>query len=188
MIPSLGALVKGHALLVSRSHSTMILGSGQGYIDQIFSLIHDYSCLLALDPENDVLLCFEHGSETDDRHLHSCGTTHGHVHLVPMTKIQAESILGAAFVGSSEKETSEAILALESLNNYICGAIFEKGRVPSTFRFVHASSYPSQYLRRCVAEYLGLGHWDWKTSKCEKETLATMSLSADENINIWIGK
>ena len=84
VIPSVGPLVRGHALVVTRRHSSNILASldESGY-SEFREVCRQYSDWSKNAGASDTrLLCFEHGSRCSTEQM-LCSTGHGHVTFCP---------------------------------------------------------------------------------------------------------
>jgi hypothetical protein len=164
IIPSVGPLVRGHALVVTRRHSSNILASvdetGYREFREICKQYLDWSSGKAEDAR---LLCFEHGS-CSGTHQSLCSTEHGHVHLLPLQSNESarvlEAVVGTSITVGDCRELSEV---LNSLQQYVVAfSIGSKQGDHLEGVVLDGSTVPSQYLRRVVAERLGLPQWDWK--------------------------
>src|SRR6266849_5021862 len=95
LIPSVGPLVAGHSLIVSRAHSSNILaGSSVQQRDEIRKLIaaleNSLSDRRGPKPR---LLRFEHGCNDASVNDVLCSTIHGHLHLVPLNAGTADLVV-----------------------------------------------------------------------------------------------
>jgi len=166
VIPSVGPLVRGHALVVTRRHSSNILASldESGY-SEFREVCRQYSDWSKNAGASDTrLLCFEHGSRCSTEQM-LCSTGHGHVHLLPLQNNESTRVLEAlAKQGFKVKDFHELCGVAEHFKQYVTA--FSIGPQQQNLQGVvrDGSNVPSQYLRRVIAEVLGLPQWDWKSN------------------------
>lgn len=162
IIPSLGPLTQGHALMVTRYHATTLVGlTNNSILSEASTLLSEYFRVLDLPPTS-VALCFEHAAPCADPRRVLCSTTHAHLHIVPVHTTDAHSILNR--IGGAYP----LVQSLGDLHNYslpaeyIFAFIASGGGRINNARIVDAASLPSQFMRMMVAEQLELPEWNWK--------------------------
>ena len=158
IIPSIGPITHGHNLLVSRNHLNTIFG-GTFNQTEIYTLL-DFASNLMTNNTNDCILCFEHGSFSQEcKSL--CSTCHAHLHIIPCNMQLSKVIMDDI----CRKEHTGDLMKMKDICNkyseYIL--IYTYGRSYTTsFRVKMAKNLPSQYLRRLVVHHLNSSYWDWK--------------------------
>lgn len=166
VLPSLGQIVPGYLLLVPIHHHRALADMSReelnaaetlnaGLSDQMRSAYG--SCLF-----------FEHGVRVDDSG--GCGISHAHLHIVPFP---------------AEKEPLDELIRtfpFEEISHLV-----DLKRVPPDKSYLYYEStrgnrclfyppfIPSQYIRRLLAEALGIQRWDWRQCGREEQFLSTLS-------------
>jgi len=160
VVPSLGQLVEGHLLLVPVSHYTALADMQSRSIREASELcararetlfkVYGWPCVI-----------FEHGVRGNQSG--GCGIDHAHMHAVPFTGLREpidelkrthslKSIDGIAEIHKEVSPTSPYLYYEETNGQaWTCETAF----------------IPSQYLRKLLAESLGINSWDWR--ECGKE-------------------
>lgn len=162
IIPSIGPLVYGHSLIVTRIHSSNVLinaldGNYLTEIDACLSKLSD----TFLDTENRVLLLAEHGTTIDGCDASLCSTTHGHVHAIPLNRYEADFVLEKSQGWSNDLSLVNICKGLRSRDEYCVVLIYEKnGCVPAMALFESKDLQP-QMVRRFVGEATQNPKWDW---------------------------
>lgn len=162
VIPSLGPLVGGHALLCPKTHVRSFAHLGHNLYEEFSTikkaLIHGLRELYG----NDVHI-FEHGmARTGDRVL--CTVDHAHMHFLPLP---ATVELGDTFdLREDDWTTFDGSLAtlkrLSGGHEYI---LYETPDGDSRLLLAHDRDIESQYMRKIIAAGLGHGnHWNWRTA------------------------
>lgn len=165
VIPSVGPLVLGHALVVTRHHSSNVLAD-LNHIQgaELLSVCTEYmNRTTAQIPGADGLLCFEHGSRCLT--LGSlCSTNHGHLHLLPLREADAAAILrtvsGQPFAIERFQDIPELLGGFQQ--QYVTAFSLASSRPEINGVVLDGAGVPSQYLRRVVAAHVRVPHWDWK--------------------------
>lgn len=162
VIPSLGPLVLGHSLLVTRSHEKSILlyASAAMWRDEILPTLRAFSARVLNQDRNLGLVLFEHGSTARGAHL--CSTDHAHLHIVPMpieTIARLEKVLQAdcELIGISHLEAR-----CRSARDFVYTLRYGAGRIAEHAHFRPAHDLESQHMRRVIAGVLGIDSWNWK--------------------------
>jgi hypothetical protein len=155
---SVGALVEGWSLVSPRAHAVNLLDS---YDDAAF-LSFVRKAIVAAESIYGPVSVFEHGGQHEDSET-SCGTSHAHLHIVPVQfSLQQEAISFDSRLSwlkcslkdiKSLVETSEYLYVSDAYNGEettgdLC--ILEEGQ--------------SQFFRRVVANRLGIPEeWNYRT-------------------------
>jgi hypothetical protein len=187
VIPSVGPLVAGHSLIVTRRHSSCVLGSLEASTAR--SLTRTLSNFIArirtasgLEEE---FLCFEHGLTVacDDSSL--CSTSHGHLHVLPATRTVNTKALASV---EGECFRVGALLPLghyvRQYRQYLAVFCVTRELRIGMVKLQDAAGLPSQYMRMVIANAVGRSDWDWKRYP-NKELLAqTIQLGFPLNLPI----
>lgn len=177
-IPSLGPLVLGHHLVVTRRHqsSVMLHAEITGRMLELQAAIEQLTSLLSrkLEPhfgcsEIGNFVLFEHGSIDDD--WSRCGTSHAHLHVVPVRGSALDEIRAKVRSQFCAVDMHEASKQGNHVRDFVLSSFVCNNRPESKWYFLPAHGIPSQYMRKVVADCLGLGQWDWKADP-ESEVLA----------------
>ncbi len=143
VLPSLGPLVLGHVLVVSRSHHPNLLSMGTNGLTAYEDFKRETSTRLSY--YQDGLLEAEHGS-LENKPAGAC-VVHTHIHWLPGQAHLASSIIGQ-LVSASPKSNAGNLpyFLLRAGNNW---------------EQYQAQNLPAQYLRRRFCELKGRDDWDW---------------------------
>jgi len=182
IIPSVGPLVLGHALVVTRQHSSNVLATlNQMEIDELRSICERCLGWSASRIPEVRLLCFEHGSRCASQKS-LCSTNHGHLHLLPLQESEVAAVLnamgGRPFKISNFQEIDNV---LSPLREYIAAFSLVPNQEAISGAVLDACDIPSQYLRKVVADQIGLDHWDWKLNLNAHLLRRTLALGFEIN-------
>lgn len=148
---SVGALVPGWSLVCPVVHSnnlTMHYKSSQFW--EFVTKTHD-----ALASVYNLNICiFEHGATSEESPT-SCGTSHAHLHLVPLTFSLTQEVLGMSFDSSWESCFSREVSEISSNREYLFMADKVSGKNTTGYVSVLSKS-TSQFFRRVIAKKLGI--------------------------------
>ena len=165
-MPSIGQVVPGYLLLVPTRHH-------RAFADMSLEELNAAEALkTALTEQMRSMygdcLFFEHGVRNPDSG--GCGISHAHLHVVPfpVEKDPVDELVRAfpfeevsSLVDLKRIQPSESYLYFESVQGN---------------RYVFYPPYiPSQYVRRLLAEALGIPSWDWRQCGREDGLLNTLS-------------
>lgn len=163
VLPSMGQIVPGYLLLLPREHYRSFADMSESVLARAESL--KTQLVRQLAPLFGKYLFFEHGVRTPDSG--GCGVSHAHLHAVPfpankepIEKLRSdfEFVRVSGLIDLKSVAPEQSYLYYESL---------------SKDRYVfYAPFIQSQYLRRLLAENLGVQDWDWRQVD-EEETLVT---------------
>lgn len=189
IIPSVGPLVLGHALAVTRRHSNNVLATpNHTAADELAGVCHDYLSQMANRIPDVQMLCFEHGCRyASSKSL--CSTDHGHLHLLPLSQNEISKILyninGQRFRLGKFQEIAGV---LGPFQEYVTAFVVTANSQEIGGVVLDASNVPSQYLRRVVADQLGLSGWDWKSDSNAALLRRTVALGFQPNTQATIGE
>ena len=186
VIPSVGPLVAGHCLLVTRRHSSNVLADlNQTQLDELDTLCNKSVEKLVRGRPNTRLFCFEHGSRCELRET-LCSTSHGHLHQLPLQDEDIDAVLHAA---GGQRFSVPAFIDIRALlrpaEEYIIAFSLTPGSSRSEGIFMDASNAPSQYLRKLIANQIGSSRWDWKVDRNADLLENTLTLGFERNMNIF---
>lgn len=186
IIPSVGPLVVGHSLLVTRHHRCSIFGEiASRQLREIEFLLDEFwPFALRLDDIMPGLLCFEHGAPGN---LESklCSTTHAHLHIVPLFGNKCDVVLESLDGKPLELIDAHALqIALQGLKEYVLAFHVTRGGKLRHAKVIDAKNLPSQYMRLVVARQLGIDAWDWKAHPNSVLLRKTISLGFRLNCNV----
>jgi hypothetical protein len=170
VIPSVGALTPGHSLIVPSDHEHALLpGASISELRELYGKL----LLLRGDDPNTVLFAFEHGCTDPGLNFEACGTIHAHLHVMPLPSNVVDHLL---YNRTSESMTLGDIATRASgFCRFL--AVFQWHDVDSTHGWVApADLFPSQYMRKKVAEALGIGQWRWQEDMRSDTVSATLAL------------
>jgi hypothetical protein len=162
IIPSLGPLVLGHSLLVTRSHekSVLLYGDAATWNEEVLPLLLAFMKQISEHKEEISFVLFEHGSTKPDSSL--CSTSHAHLHIVPVDTDQIGQIKQAVEAQSICMPHSNLLSHCRHLENFIYTSFFLSGSLGTTACLQAAGDLQSQHMRRLIAGILHLRDWNWK--------------------------
>ncbi len=156
--PTVGPLRQGHMLLLPIEHVTSLGRVTVPTARELLTVIDEVKSLLK--ERFGSIISFEHGTTGEER-AGGCGIDHAHVHFLPLpTEIEGlPPVPGAAWaaLGGNWLEDLQRLSA--EGQPYVYFETQSRGRYVTT-----ATSLPSQFMRRWVAEQIGLTTWDWRES------------------------
>jgi hypothetical protein len=189
VIPSVGPLVLGHSLVVTREHSSNVFaGLGHPEVRELEGVCElSMKAILAHTPDVQ-LLCFEHGSRSEFKNV-LCSTCHGHLHQVPLkpddTTAVLDTLKGRTFSCNNYDEIQDLISPFQE---YIVAFSLGLGRNRFKGTVLDASSVPSQFVRKVIADQLGIAWWDWKTNMNANLLRCTLALGFEVNREIGLDR
>lgn len=152
-LPSLGALVPGYVMLISKRHVTAINQLSVGETKSLVTLVRN---LENLGPYREGYLIFEHGlSATEGGN--AC-IDHFHLHLTPsvgLTLLDIENHIPFP----TKKIVLPSIISLRDHNLNPGYILISNGKT----HVCHVSDeFSSQFIRKILAEHVGLTEkWNW---------------------------
>jgi len=171
--PSIGALVPGHMLLVSRDHELNIGAKLHSHesISEFKSVINHL--ISAVSPAfGQKFIIFEHGSTRPSVTL--CSTAHAHVHMVPIQAETERRVLDEVSAADpAELSWSELAQSACEAQDFVWVARATSSGVASRVQLLAAANRPSQFMRRIIANAIGMPTWDWKEDPRTSSVLAT---------------
>jgi len=169
VLPTLGQIVPGYLLVVPKHHHLAIGDMSQDEIQELEAL---RAMLLAtLGASYGTYVFFEHGTRSEN--CGGCGITHAHLHAVPFSAhVDPVGVLKGQFAFDQLQGFSD-LARVPSNSSYLYYEATSKER----YAF-YPSVVPSQYLRRLLAEAIGVRDWDWRECGKEERFLSTLSHTA----------
>jgi hypothetical protein len=187
IVPSIGPLVLGHSLVISRRHSNNIIaGAPSPQLSELRTMCENsMDILLQGDPALQ-LFCFEHGSLLPTEQ-HLCSTEHGHLHLVPLAKEEISRLIDAIGGRGFEADNFQQICnSTSALRQYIAAFCLQPKRKGFYGVVMDAAGLPSQYLRKAIARQLGTPAWDWKREVNRELLRKTIELGFEFNVQVEV--
>ncbi len=163
VVPSLGHFVKGYLLIVPKLHWCTLTDTPGVVISEVEEVKR--AVIRELSPVYGPYVFFEHGARTPESG--GCGIYHAHLHALPLNVDGPLPRLRQQFSALRIESLQE--LRIRTLNrSYL---YYEDCSAGSWVFF--PESLPSQYMRRLIAETLGISQWDWRSSGRQEALLAT---------------
>lgn len=154
IMPCIGQLYETHCLLIPKSHVSCFRELKSLYMDEIESFLLKFTTYFK---KNDDLLIFEHGVNGPSDG--GCGIYHAHLHLI-IVPPDFDPWRIYTFNNNHYFSTLENCLLTDCIKEspYVLVGTKSKG-----FKIEQCNKkLPSQYLRSCIAPYLGISNWDWR--------------------------
>jgi diadenosine tetraphosphate (Ap4A) HIT family hydrolase len=156
-MPTLGQLFKGSVLVLPREHVEAAAMMSAGQLDELEATVAVLERRMSLFGP---CVVFEHGARCHTGA--GCGIYHAHVHIVPVPKeVSCGELLGDGFQYAN---------SFRSVLGNLCGTasyvFFRDTAGLTAYRDLSSTprrNFPSQFLRRRLAEYFGVDRpWDWR--------------------------
>lgn len=150
LLPSIGPLVRGHAMVVSRTHYSSLASMPQDIIREYDDMVRMFFGLPAIAGN---LLEAEHGST-----LGCCAgacVVHTHIHLLPGFMKHYDFLDGSLRLLGTFHD-------LAGIQGFSQPYILLRGSLGKVTMFA-ADSVPTQAIRRVLCDRLGQTNWDWRT-------------------------
>ena len=157
VVPSLGPLVVGHLMLVSKVHKRSVLSSSLPAIQDCDRLLGLCGLRLTKLYSKGVVV-FEHGAGNQER-SGAC-IDHAHLHVLPGPERFVDVVLNEFVNWTAGRSLSELRESVLSGAAYLLVGSIQLERIQL---HILDEPIPSQYLRRAHAEEVRTaGHWDWR--------------------------
>jgi hypothetical protein len=158
VVPALGPLCIGHAMIVSRDHCVSLLSmdlpAREEFLAESITLQGAWS--------GEALTFAEHGASCSDE-SGPC-IAHTHVNVIPGA---GEGLLRLEHLGH-ELLASGSLMSMP----YVHDGYFLIGQA-DTWRLYSSASAPSQHLRQLLYKSFGLDHWDWRLAPNMEQAAVT---------------
>lgn len=162
LIPSVGPLVRGHCLIVPKAHScNLILSVEPSRMHELHFMLNSVRRCFSGRGNPKHLFCFEHGKQTTEDGDTLCSTSHGHLHVLPLIQSQIGYVLERLSMSIPTRVPTNLFLKqIKEFQEYIAAFVWQD--CPRSTGVMSAKGLPSQYLRKLIAEAVGIAQWDWK--------------------------
>jgi diadenosine tetraphosphate (Ap4A) HIT family hydrolase len=154
-MPSLGALARGHTLLIPQEHHTAFALLPGDMRRRTEHLLDRFEASFKRSGRG--MIWFEHGS-ADDGSSGGCGITHAHIHMVPVDAHWARPPLPDVVAWSTIAQ-ERWLDSVPGPGDYL--AVGHQRSVS----VAKVSRVESQLLRRWLAASLGAESWDWRSGE-----------------------
>ena len=179
--PTIGQLVEGYVLVVPVSHYSALDEMPSELLPELAAFCG--SVRTAISQSYGPSVCFEHGAR---KPLNGgCGIYHAHLHIVPWNSPNSPRDLAAELKESFPCRKLETLADLAVDSDGKSPYLFYEDTDHNRYRF-SVGNLPSQYMRRLVAESLGIPDWDWRAAGREERLLATLN-RLSERFNACVG-
>jgi diadenosine tetraphosphate (Ap4A) HIT family hydrolase len=170
VVPSLGQVAEGHLLLLPIKHWTAVGDLPESLSEGFTELSKNITAIL--DEEYGSCITFEHGVRSES--AGGCGIDHAHLHVVPLSAaLDPIDFLKSQFSYEQIGDLSEIGKQSKGRSGYL----FYQDSQSRAYLF-DAANLVSQYMRRVLANVLGVHDWDWRSAGKEDRLLRTLDLLA----------
>lgn len=156
VIPTLGALVEGYLLIVSKAHYESIRQIPKEFLFEFIEVVHKVKSVIR-STYGKSSVCFEHGAASCSNKFGGC-IDHAHLHVVPCNETLSGTI----------REFGMELLPIPSLGTlsdvvgksqpYLYWEDFDESKY-----VIQGSFIPSQFFRKIIADYYSVAEqWDWR--------------------------
>jgi diadenosine tetraphosphate (Ap4A) HIT family hydrolase len=171
VMPTIGPLVKGHLLIVTKKHYLSM-----GHLpESMYQELSDLSLEIrkVLTDRFYAPVFFEHGPISQTKTGGAC-VDHAHMHAVP-----APLDLRADLKKYFQERRIDALIELQDQIRREMAYIFYEDTHGNKYVYDVDETLPCQFMRRLIASKLGLGNrWDWRLYPAKQELLDTLRLLA----------
>lgn len=167
VLPSLGQIVEGYLLIVPVKHYTALADLPTQLVQELSQLCGRVR--RALSVTYGPALLFEHGVRAGQSG--GCGIDHAHLHAVPFATAREPieelkhrhsfKVIGGLSGVNGEVPQGSSYLYYENLSEQPC--VFD------------VDFMPSQYVRKLLAQSLGIDLWDWREYGREKALASSIA-------------
>lgn len=184
LFPCMGCLREGHLLIASKKHYNAIGALDSEVMIELQGLVQKVVAFNKTEFKSETVV-FEHGVTDDSGKTGGCGISHMHLHLLPMSKEEFDSV--SEIIKKTKQNTVRQIKNLrevkkhyENQKTYIIlsflDSIDKKITDNSYLITSDKNHFESQYMRKVVSEVLKKREWDWRKIKNpEPEFINTFS-------------
>lgn len=166
VFPSLGQLLEGHLLIAPLVHYTAL---AEMPIDLVSEFLHTWRHVRTVVSQvYGPCICFEHGARGPLNG--GCGIYHAHLHATPLT--------GVADPVDTLKQRFPYV-QLGQLNQISdlctdlpCYLLYQDSK--ERIYLFNTGPLPSQYMRKLLADALGVQDWDWRSTARDEKLLTAM--------------
>jgi ATP adenylyltransferase len=169
VMPSIGALVPGHALVCPATHHRSVVAAPPNIAREVEDLLSTTRQRVASLTGNPTHV-FEHGSSLHGFRI-ACSVEHAHVHIVPSAVDIRTRLIGVAKWRPAGDDLDDLRSAVGD-DEYLFYAAPTGERLVAT----SAAGFPSQLLRCVIADAIGLADWNWRTDPATNRIRATAEL------------
>ena len=157
VLPSVGQIVEGYLLILSKVHYISIGGVPVDLYGELEELLSKVKRVLVEAYGTSVV--FEHGPSSEEE-LGGCCLVHAHLHIVPApTHVSAIEELSTIFPGKQ----ASSFAPLSMLHQQGIPYLLWENADSCRYVFRINRPIPSQHLRKVVAEKLEVpDRWDWR--------------------------
>ncbi|MEW6412785.1 MAG: HIT family protein [Candidatus Zixiibacteriota bacterium] len=157
-LPTIGQLFKSSLLVLPKQHVETISSLEARDLKHLISLIDRLAGKVST---LGFPIVFEHGAKCGTGH--GCGIYHAHVHIVPVpSQVDCGRLLGRHCQDTTD--LIDAWLQLRNADNYLVARDTHGSTGLIDLRDSKDSDFPSQYMRRRLAELYGVQKsWDWRS-------------------------
>jgi ATP adenylyltransferase len=181
IVPALGSLVPGYLLIITRQHHlsfTLLSSKLLGDLMKIKSIVRQVLTTYFMPP-----VFFEHGMACDLKRTGGC-IDHAHLHCVPLpTDLVSRLVREHDLIRL--QSTDELVTMVGTDRSYV----YLENQKQEQFVLLDPD-VPSQYLRRLVAESVGMREqWDWGVFFFEQNIADTLEVmaTAETELNEALG-
>jgi diadenosine tetraphosphate (Ap4A) HIT family hydrolase len=151
LLPAIGPLIDGHAMIVSKKHFTSLTAMSEESLAEYAALTQ---MLRDLPTIGSNLLEAEHGGITGD--LAGGCIAHTHINILP-------GLASSVELFTTTLSSLSTLTSIEELKQVGAPYIMIRG-IEQHVRLFEARGLPTQFIRRTLAVQLGVADWNWRTA------------------------
>lgn len=173
IVPSLGSLVEGWTMIVSKEHLLCMGELSYDKIDELLlvkkQLTQDISTIFGKS------IAFEHGPSSPGGPI-GCGVDHAHIHFVPVDIDLPKAL--SKLIPFLDLEWQEINDYRDVRSYFLRGLPYLYIEQPSGFGYIATNMhFPSQFVRKAIADHLGIpDHYDWNRYPFHQKMIRTINI------------
>jgi diadenosine tetraphosphate (Ap4A) HIT family hydrolase len=166
VVPSLGQIVEGYLLILPRVHFKAVGDLPANALNKFASISRQVGRVV--EKEYGSFILFEHGTRSEG--MGGCGIYHAHIHMVPIARTADPiTLLKSSFLHREFDDLEQLKTRSEGLLSYLLFQDSDK-----RLYVFDTGPLPSQFMRKLLADALGVREWDWRAYGREERLIATM--------------
>jgi len=168
---TVGALVEGWTLIISKRHVPAMGALTEVELSELQQLVIKVRNLM--ESHYGFVVMFEHGPACEGTAF-GCGIDHAHLHVVPL-QITLAPLVEHELQFHIMWETIADVRNLSQIHQQRVSYLYILENSRSEGKVIRLQNIPSQFMRRVIANYLGIPHlYDYRRYKFRQNVVAAL--------------
>lgn len=156
VVPTLGALVEGYLLVISKAHYESVRQIPEELFPEFDETVYKVKSVIRSVYQKNVV-CFEHGAASCSDKFGGC-IDHAHLHVVPCGETLSAAIQELGMELHPISSLDALLDAVDKKQPYLYWEDSDESKYVIRDGFI-----PSQFFRKIVADYYSIAEqWDWR--------------------------